>query len=213
MTVGIYPALMANDVAERNHPTASRGNSPRIVLPDYLVEHDLPSAYQQAIGMSNASSTVAFGLANPAVSKSRVVELPVKDLRRLNVNDTNGKVRLLVSVDSIDGIFATRIPSPGLKNAGYKTGAWIVVRQFSAEDMGSDAWVIILRSRGKFSVTQMDWTIAHVKDLPGDDNSPPRLQISYGSATGKEFRSERIDRGVLTPAATIVCHADEDSIL
>ncbi len=209
MTVGIYPALIANDVAERNHPTASRGNSQRIILPDYLVEHDLPSAYQQAIGMSSASSAFAFSPANQAVSKSRVVELPVKDLRAANATETHGKVRLLVSVDSVDGSFAIRIPSPGLKNAGYNAGGWLVVRPFSAGDLGSDAWVVILRSRGKFGVTQTDWTIAHAKDLPGDENSPPRLQISYGSATGKEFRPERIDRGMLTPAATIVCHADE----
>ena len=41
--------------------------------------------------------------------------------------------------------------------------------------------------------------------------APSRLQVSYGSATGKEFRPERLDRSELTLAATIVCHADEAS--
>jgi hypothetical protein len=48
-----------------------------------------------------------------------------------------------------------------------------------------------------------------VKELPGDDATPPRLQVSYGSATGKEFRPERIDRVELTLAATVLSHADE----
>ena len=103
------------------------------------------------------------------------------------------------------------MPTPGLKNAGFNAGGWLVVRPVSPTDLGADAWLIVLRARGKFGATGSDWTIAHVKELPGDESIPPRLQVSYGSATGKEFRPERLDRAELTLAATIVCHADEAS--
>jgi Lhr-like helicase len=209
MTVGVYPALLASDVAEDDHPTAAPGDAPRVILPDYLVEHDLPSAYQLATGISSVSANAAAPrVTAPAPSKGRTVELPVRNLRRAAATGAHGTVRLLADVGPDDGAFAVRVPSPGLQNAGYHAGSWLVVRPASPVDLGSDAWMIVLRPRGKFGATGADWTIAHVKELPGDD-APPRLQVSYGSATGKEFRPERLDRAELTLAATIVCHADE----
>ena len=71
--------------------------------------------------------------------------------------------------------------------------------------------MVALKRRGTFGATNADWTIAHVKDLPGDEGTLPRLQLSYGSATGREFRPERLDRSDLTIAGIVVCHADEVS--
>jgi len=211
MTVGVYPALLVSEVAETAHPTASPSDAPRVILPDYLVEHDLPSAYQRATGISTASSGPSPRPATPPPSRGRVVELPVRDLRRADEDGIHGKVRVLADIDPDKGAFAVRVPSPGLKNAGYSAGGWLVVRPVSSADLGPDAWLIVLRARGKFGATGADWTIAHVKELPGDESAPSRLQVSYGSATGKEFRPERLDRAELTLAATIVCHADEAS--
>lgn len=211
MTVGVYPALLASDTAEIDHPTVAPNGAPRVILPDYLVEHDLPSAYQQATGISKTSSASKARPAAPSPSKGRVVDLPVKDLRKAGDDKTHGKVRGLVDVKPDEDAFAVRVPTPGLKNAGFNAGGWLVVRPVSPTDLGADAWLIVLRARGKFGATGSDWTIAHVKELPGDESAPPRLQVSYGSATGKEFRPERLERAELTLAATIVCHADEAS--
>lgn len=209
MTVGVYPALLAIDAAEATHPTASTSDAPRVLLPDYLVEHDLPSAYQRATGLTGGTVAAAPRPAAPPASKGRVIELPIKDLRRANEAATHGKVRLRADVDPDEDAFAVRVPTPGLKNAGFGAGGWLVLRQVAPTDLGRDAWVIVLRARGKFGATGANWTIAHVKELTSDDGAPSRLQISYGSATGKEFRPERLDRPELTLAATIVCHADE----
>lgn len=208
LTVGVYPALLSSEAAEADR-VSSLGNALSVMLPDYLVEHDLPSAYQRATGLSTASSASAPRPA-PTLSKGRVVELPVKDLRRADQTDTLGKVRLVADIDQDDGAFAVRVPNPGLKNAGYNGGGWLIVRPVAPTDLSPESWLVVLRARGKFLATGADWTIAHVKELPGDDSTPSRLQVSYGSATGKEFRPERLDRGELSLAARVVCHADED---
>jgi hypothetical protein len=83
------------------------------------------------------------------------------------------------------------------------------VRPFEPADLRPEAWLIVLRARGKFGATSSDWTIAHVKELLGDDGAAGRVQVSYGSATAREFRPERFDRDEVVLAATIVCHADE----
>ena len=208
MTIGVYPALLASDTAEADHPTASPSDATRVLLPDYLVEHDLPSAYQRATGLSGADAPTPRPAAPPP-SKSRVIELPMKDLRHADDATTHGKVRLRADVDPDEDAFAVRVPTPGLKNAGFGAGGWLVLRPVGPADLGRDAWLVVLRARGRFGATEANWTIAHVKELPGDEGAPSRLQVSYGSATGREFRPERLDRAELTLAATIVCHADE----
>lgn len=208
MTVGIYPALIASEHAETSHPTVALGDAPRVILPDYLVEHDLPSAYQRATGLTGAGTSSPRPSAPASPSKGRVIELPVKDLRKADDGATHGKVRLLADI-APDDAFAVRVPNPGLKNAGFSAGGWLVVRAVGRADLGPDTWLIVLRARGKFGATNAEWTIAHVKELPGDEGAPTRLQVSYGSATGKEFRPERLVRAELTLAAAIVCHANE----
>lgn len=209
MTVGIYPALLAGDVAEASHPTVASSAAPRVILPDYLVEHDLPSAYQRATGLSRASASSTRPPGPPKPSNERIIELAVKDLRKANEDKTHGKARLLSETDLPEDAFAVRVPSPGLKNLGFGAGKWLIVRPVSLTDLTPDVWFVVLKARGKFSATNADWTIAHVKELPGDEGTLSRLQVSYGSATGSEFRPERGNRADLTLAATIVCHADE----
>jgi hypothetical protein len=209
MTVGVFPALLASETAEKDHPTEDLGDAPRILLPDYLVEHDLPSAYQQAIGLNvgtNASNPIPE---TPVQAKSQEIELPVKDLRKADNASTHGSIRLLVEIEPEKSAFAIRVPMPGLKNVGFKAGRWLVVQPVSLNDLKSSDWFVILRTRGKFRVTGAEWTIGHVKELQGDENTQDRFQISYGSATGREFRPERIEKAELKIAAIVVCHAEE----
>lgn len=210
MTVGIYPALLSSSAAESTHPVVALSNSPRVILPDYLVEHDLPSAYQRATGLT-APNASPDRPAPSTQSQGHIVELLVKDLRKADDDETHGTVRVLAAIDSDEGAFAVRVPSPGLANVGFNAGSWLVVRPVAITDLSPDAWLIILRRRGKFVATDLDWTIGHVKELPNDGATPSRFQISYGSATGREFRPERLDRDELTLAATIICHASEAS--
>lgn len=211
MTIGVYPALLANDGVESNHPTVAPRERARVILPDYLVEHDLPSAYQRATGLTAAPSATSPRSSATPPPKGNVVELQVKDLRKADKEKAHSKVRVLTDVAPTEDAFAVRVPSPGLKSAGFRAGGWLIVRPVTPADLGPDVWLIAVRARGRFGATGSDWTIAHVKELQGDEGAPSRLQVSYGSATGKEFRPERLDRAELTLAATIICHADEAS--
>jgi ATP-dependent helicase YprA (DUF1998 family) len=209
MTLGVFPSLIACDVAEANHPIVASGEQMHMLLPDYLVEHDLPSAYQRATGLTSSSGSLPRN-ASPVPSPGSLVELPVKDLRKAGDDRAYGKVQIIADIDVDEGVFAIRIPSPGLAKAGFVAGRWLVARPVSSADLGSNAWLVVLRAKGKFGATGSDWTIAHVKEMTGDDGELSRLQLSYG-ATAKELRPERLDRVELTLAATIVCHAEEDS--
>jgi hypothetical protein len=182
-----------------------------VLIPDYLVEHDLPSAYQRATGLTTGSSS-AERLATPLpASAGRVIELRVGDLRRADGDESHGRVRLLAAQAPADDAFAVRVPNPGLGSVGFHAGGWLVVRPVSPVDLGVESWLVVLRGRGSFGATGSNWTIAHVKELPGDEGTPSRIQLSYGSATGKEYRPERLDRADVRLAATIVCHAEEAS--
>lgn len=209
-TVGTHPALLDPAFAEANHPTKVTSGEPRLLLPDYLVEHDLPSAYQLVIGqgtMPRRRSPARPG--GPTSPGGRTVEIAVKDLRRAAAPATLGTVRLLTDADLNDGVFAIRVPGDGLRGAGFTPGAWLIVRTFKADDLGTDAWVVILRTRGKFAPTAADWTIAHVKALAGEEEQT-RVQLSY-CATGRECRPERLESTEVSLIATVVCHANEAS--
>jgi hypothetical protein len=208
LTVGTYPALVNAEFAREHHDLPSTSGVMRVLLPDYLVEHDLPSAYQVAIGKGPMRSPRRN--AGPSLPGARSVELPVKDLRRSAMPATLGTVRLRVDQELPGTAFAVRVPGEGLDSVGFSPGGWLVLRPFDSADVGSDAWLVVTRKRAKFAPTASDWTIARVKALPGDENGG-RFQLSYGSATGRDYRPERIGSSDVTLTATIVCHAAEAS--
>jgi hypothetical protein len=49
VAIGTYPALLAKAEAERRHANLHHSGGIPILLPDYLVERDLPSAYQEVM--------------------------------------------------------------------------------------------------------------------------------------------------------------------
>jgi hypothetical protein len=49
VAIGTYPALLSKTEAEKRHPLLHGPGGTRILLPDYLVERDLPSAYQEVM--------------------------------------------------------------------------------------------------------------------------------------------------------------------
>ena len=210
MIIGVYPALLSLETAQAVHPVATGDGARRVLLPDYLVEHDLPSAYQRSINASSSTSATTSSSARVSVpSSGQIFELPAKDLKSINDAGKMPTVRLRSIVDPGAQAFAVRVPQPGLTSTGFASGKWLVARPSRPDDLGSDAWQIVLRLQGTFGATGRDWTIAHVKELPGADEEPTRFQVSYGSATEKKFRPERLHKSEALIVATIVCHADE----
>jgi len=49
IALGSYPALLSKSEAERHHAASHHSGGTPILLPDYLVERDLPSAYQEVM--------------------------------------------------------------------------------------------------------------------------------------------------------------------
>ncbi len=209
--VGTHPALLDPEFVDGGTPSTSKSGERHIILPDYLVENDLPSAYQLTIGHGSMPLRQSPGRAQGLGPQSGIpVEFGVRDLRRAGAAAVEGTVRLLADTSQEEGAFAVRVPGDGLRLAGFSPGAWLVVRPFRSTDLGSDAWIVVLRSRGHFAPTAADWTIAHAKTVAAD-GVPERTQLSYGSATGREFRPERLGRADVTLVATVLSHATQAS--
>jgi hypothetical protein len=200
--------LLASEVARKSHPISSTGESNPVLLPDYLIEHDLPSAYQFALNQTPQAPPSGSNT-NQIRNKGMLLEIPVKEFRRSLEAVVHGTVSLYVDFDLDKTVFAVRIPNPGLRGIGFSAGAWVCVRPVTPADLNPNMWILLLKPRGHFGATGADWTIAHVKQLPSDDPAGAKLQVSYGSATGREFRPERIATSDLTLLAAVVCHADE----
>ncbi len=49
VAIGTYPSLLAREVAQQRHFMSTAGGKKVILLPDYLVEQDLPSAFQEFV--------------------------------------------------------------------------------------------------------------------------------------------------------------------
>jgi ATP-dependent helicase YprA (DUF1998 family) len=49
VAVGTYPALLEKETAEKKHFLSGRSGVNVVLLPDYLIEQDLPSAYQELL--------------------------------------------------------------------------------------------------------------------------------------------------------------------
>lgn len=206
--IGVYPALLASEVARMSHPISNTGESNTVLLPDYLIEHDLPSAYQHALNQT-PQVPPSGNNTNQNRSKGKLLVIPVKEFRRSLEAVVHGTVSLYVDIDLDKTVFAVRIPNPGLRGIGFSAGAWVCVRPVTPADLNPNMWILLLKSRGHFGATGADWTIAHVKQLPSEDPAGAKLQVSYGSAIGREFRPERFEAGDLTLLAAVVCHADE----
>ena len=49
VAIGTYPALLSRDVAIERHFLSAQSETKIVLMPDYLVEQDLPSAYQEVL--------------------------------------------------------------------------------------------------------------------------------------------------------------------
>jgi ATP-dependent helicase YprA (DUF1998 family) len=56
VVVGIHPALLSADAARASHPMSVSNSELAVLLPDYVAERDLPSAYQVVCGLRSVPS-------------------------------------------------------------------------------------------------------------------------------------------------------------
>lgn len=200
VVVGTHPALLAADEAGRLHLAVAGASEVRVLLPDYVVERDLPSAYQIVAGLRDApiSGRARTPLAAPT-SGGLVVEVPIREIQR--PTEEHGTVRLRVDETLPSGSFAARVPTAALGPLGFSAGSWLVLCPLEASAMPGTAWTALLRGSGTFQATRERWTVARVKFL---DEARTRLQLSYGGATGKQFRPERADASEVTLTGRVV---------
>jgi len=209
VAIGVCPAFLALDSALVSHPMQTRNGESRIILPDYLVQRDLPSAYQIVCGNRRMQTSARRTPAQWSdLESGPVVKLPVKELRRLSIESPLGMVQLCTSQPVPDNAYAARVPSAVLNAIGFASGSWLILRATTPKDLAGDSWIVVARSSGKFGATNEGWTIAHVKPL---DETGGRVQLSYGGAKAREYRPERVNCADINVVAVVVCQATEVS--
>ena len=200
--IGTYPALLDREFAIKSHPVTATGQEIIVLLPDYVVEWDLPAAYQIVAGLRSApNSRRTQTSAAPSPGKGKVVELSVREIQRPEVE--HGKIRLHVTNECTPEAVAARVPNAKLVSLGFIAGLWIVLTPIEGSIPREDEqWVVLLRRKGSFQATGERWTAAKVKYL---DETHERLQVSYGGATGRQFRPERLDSSDIMLSWRVVC--------
>ena len=208
VSVGTYPAMLTYEEALRSHPLASDSDAPVVLLPDLLVERDLPSARGILTGdMPRPTSRRRPSSAAAAADDgATAVELEAQEFRKLGA-PTGRTVRLTAPIVE-DGCIAARVPSDALSELGYVGGAWVVIKPNTGADIGDTVDVVLLRKRGKFNATDQAWTIARVRRVGAKGD---QLMVSYGGRKEQKFRPEKVDAADVTVAGVVLCTARESS--
>jgi hypothetical protein len=189
MAVGTYPALMAHSNAYKEHSLSRNRTHSFVLLPDYLVERDLPSSYQQLLLETNvftrqsAQSAQGIGL---SVDGRTETELPSYELSDLlsGHQKQSGRVRMIVA-NAMEGCFAVQIRSNDLSYLAIASNAWLALRPAVESDYDSGANLLLGRRKGEFKSTESKSTIAHIRREDGN------AIVSYGRKEAR-FRPERI---------------------
>jgi hypothetical protein len=180
LAIGVYPALVDYDSAQRAHPLSKVSSHDVLLLPDYLVSRDLPSAYQVSTGGSFSRSEAP---------QMAMVEIPSSTLASLAAggDGTHNTVRLPVT--STGGTVAVQTSSSSLGRIGVGRGSWLVLRPAAPLSDTNAERLLVSRRNGIFKASGQAWTIGFVRKVADADGV--RLQISYGRRES-QFRPERL---------------------
>ncbi len=186
--IGTHPALVTNDHAYQVHDLRNPTHHSTLLIQDYVVERDLPAAYQYIKDMAQRSPKP--GRTPPTEREGVEVNLSIYDIADFasGKSKVTGKLRRYVKSPGKD-FFAVRVPVAALTRLGIPQGALVVLQQPKPEDYDGRTRLLVSRTGGVFKLTGVDWTLAHVKRLT--DNDGERMQISYARPEAI-FRPERI---------------------
>ncbi|MCI0392414.1 MAG: DEAD/DEAH box helicase [Acidobacteria bacterium] len=218
VAVGIFPALLDSDAAMGLHQLLAFESARHVLLPDYLVEWDLPSAYQRILAYSNPLGSIQQPQSHLQVVRSAEgcrVEIPVFDIDMLaSAKDQLSPAGTVgVPFDVPAGAFLFEAKADAFEVLGIPKGFLVICRQPSEEDF-SDQFqqanlIVVARAQGLFRATGRNWTIATLKRMTDEDGT--RGQVSYRQATGSEYRPERLPWNELRPLG-IVLHVFEGEV-
>jgi hypothetical protein len=190
IAIGTHPTLMATAHAPHLHTLHKHGSHPVFVLPEYVVERDLPAAYQYlTTGAPSPSRPPGTTAMLSTAMQGSEVDLPVMALSDLVTGPPVVIDHIRLRVQAPTGCFAVRIPLGALARLGIPQDAWMVLRPPTDEDCDGTQRLLVSRITGDFKLTGAAWTVAHVKRLTDADGD--RMQVSYPRPEA-EFRPERV---------------------
>jgi hypothetical protein len=218
VAVGTFPALLNSDAAVDLHQLSAFKSARHVLLPDYLVEWDLPSAYQRVLAYSNPLGSISQAQSHIQVARTAEgcqIEIPVFDIDILASAKVQHSPTGTVGVpfDVPAGTFLFEAKTDAFEVLGIPKRFLVICRQPSEEEFSDQSQqanlTVVARANGLFRATGRNWTIATLKRMT--DNDGTRGQISYRQATGSEYRPERLPWDELRPLG-IVLHVFESEV-
>ena len=193
VAIGTHPALLDVDAARDEHDLPRLTVIPVVLLPDYVVERDLPTAYTSVVEALDGTRAKGDGSRTRRTGIPR--EMPSIDLAQLlsGVRRSSGTVRLIVDTMEED-CFAVRITSDWLTSVDVPAGAWLVLREVRVGDVESDRRMVLQRNAGPFRATGQSLTVSRLRRLA--ESTADDVMLLYGKAA-EQFRPERIERSEL----------------
>lgn len=190
ISVGIYPALLEKDEALRVCNYINRSEGDKYLLPDYLVENDLPSAYQTLIDISSSLSKSSF---TSKTTRSIEVDIPIIQMKDLisgkDFSSNYRKVSIPEASKNCFGVIADE--SADLSSLNINAGNLIVLQEKDEDKFDKNETYLIHRNNGIFKATDQPYTVASLKSL--EINAEELIQVSYSKPESK-FRPERLKK-------------------
>ena len=206
--LGCFPALLNLEHAKQKNQHSKLDNT--VLLEDYLIDRDLPAAYQslnRRMYKSKASGSETSE--KNTFKEKKIVELDIKNLRDLGSSQESTIGRIKVSVEAVVGdSFVCRVPTNSLSELGFKASAWLVLKKNDDLDIDGQNIFVIQKKHGKFKATDDTWTIAVVKKM---DDGTGRMTLTY-SRPESRFRPERFNSHEIQLVAKLIEITDMASL-
>ena len=188
IAVGTYPVLLEQNSAVSQHALLRGAQEEAYILSDYLVQNDLPIAYQTVSDPSRVSKP--SGIKKKPKNHKKALRLPLMVMGDfLSGNKIPSRLKDFFVTDGANEFFAVEVDSHDLSAVDACSGDALILKPYVENDIISRNKYLLRKRVGSFNSTEKAVTIANLKFV--DIGEKSMLQVSYAKPE-KHFRPERI---------------------
>lgn len=189
IAVGTHPVLLEQSSAISTHAMVHGSTGEVYVLSDYLVQNDLPIAYQTVSDPTRSSKS--SGIKKNTKKHGKTISLPLMGMKSfLSGNKISSRHKEVFVTNYADDFFGIEVDSQDLAPVDVYSGNILLLKPFVESDVSSHNKYLIRKREEKFNSTGNAVTIASLRFV--DIGEKKAVQVSYGKPE-KHFRPERIE--------------------
>jgi ATP-dependent helicase YprA (DUF1998 family) len=188
INVGVYPALIEESAARDKHKLMRTARENIYLLPDYMVQNDLPTAYQTIINTKPSVSGITGK--KKVLTNEQMSSIPVIKLSEFLSGIRNSDIyRNVPTPENAGAVAGIEVDLSSLSVVDVYLGDLLVLKEFKSEIIDSDDKFLIQSQNDTFKATKEKFTVGNLKALTIAEDK--LIQISY-SKPESAFRPERL---------------------